>query len=238
MKFQYLYGINPIIAAIKAQRRISQKLMVCEPIEEKAQIISLARQSGIPIEAVAKFKLEKFAPNKPHQGLVLKTSEITPHKINQVQSLNVDSFPFWLCLDEISDPQNLGAILRVAQFFNISGVLLSAYGSAPLSPAVAKVSSGAVETLNICSVDDMPKFLKKAKESSWRVLGTGKGVDLNSVLPKPKTILVLGNEGKGLRERVKKECQEIVWIKGGTETVDSLNVATATSVFVNALKIS
>ena len=159
-----------------------------------------------------------------------------PHSIENAKELLMGNNNLWLCLDQITDPQNLGSILRAAHFFNIDGVIIPKKNSAPLSPAVAKVSSGAVEWLNICEVSDIPGFLADSKRIGWKVIGAGLGNDVKTMKKTNSMILVFGNEGNGIRERVKNECEELYWIKGGSGTVDSLNVAAAVSIFLHNLK--
>lgn len=89
MSYQYLYGFNPILAALGANKRKFYKLMVSEPIIEKTKILDLAKEMNIKIEITEKTHIEKFAFNKPHQGLVLKATELLPTPISDVKELNV-----------------------------------------------------------------------------------------------------------------------------------------------------
>ena len=206
---QFLYGINPILAALTANKRIFYELYLTEPIYEKHQIVSKANEIGMKYKMITKENIEKYAKNKPHQGAVLKASEILPISIDDPKELYKGESNLWLYLDQITDPQNLGSILRSAYFFDVNGVILPSKNTAPLSPAVAKVSSGALEWLNICSVFDIPVFLSSAKKSGWTVIGAGLGKNIKEIKYKENMILVVGNEGSGIRERVKKECEEL-----------------------------
>lgn len=147
----------------------------------------------------------------------------------------------WLALDEVTDPQNFGALLRSAHFFGASGVVTCAKNSASLTATVSKSSAGAVEVMRVHSTANMMRFLKRSKENGWRIVGTSvseRSVTLHE-LPAgpdaPPTIVVLGNEGYGVRTNVLKECEVLVEVAGDgggaaadgavASTVDSLNVS-------------
>ncbi|GAA5796355.1 hypothetical protein HPULCUR_001725 [Helicostylum pulchrum] len=153
--------------------------------------------------------------------------------------------PFWIALDEVQDPQNLGSILRTAYFFGVDGVLLCSKNSAPLSPAVSKVSSGAIEMMDIYSSPNLVKFLKESNENGWDIIGAAGDANPSIGLTqfrqnaseKP-VILVLGNEGTGLRTNVKNSCKSFVSIPNACKddfygSIDSLNVGVAAGVLIS-----
>lgn len=127
----------------------------------------------------------------------------------------------WLALDEVTDPQNFGALLRSAHFFGANGVVTCAKNSASLTATVSKASAGAVEVMRVHSTSNMMRFLRRSRENGWRVVGTA--VSESSVplreLPvgpdAPPTIVVLGNEGYGVRASVIRECDVLVEVTGG-----------------------
>lgn len=147
----------------------------------------------------------------------------------------------WLALDEVTDPQNFGALLRSAHFFGASGVVTCAKNSASLTATVSKASAGAVEVMRVHSTANMMRFLKRSRENGWRIVGTAvseQSVTLHD-LPvgrnAPPTIVVLGNEGYGVRANVLRECEFLVEVAGcgsgamaegaTNSNVDSLNVS-------------
>lgn len=147
----------------------------------------------------------------------------------------------WLALDEVTDPQNFGALLRSAHFFGASGVVTCAKNSASLTATVSKSSAGAVEVMRVHSTANMMRFLKRSRENGWRVVGTSvneRSVPLTELAAgpdAPPTIVVLGNEGYGVRANVLRECEFLVEVTGdgggaavegsAASTVDSLNVS-------------
>lgn len=147
----------------------------------------------------------------------------------------------WLALDEVTDPQNFGALLRTAHFFGASGVVTCAKNSASLTATVSKSSAGAVEVMRVHSTSNMMRFLRRSRENGWRVVGTsvsersGPLHELPAGPGAPPTIVVLGNEGYGVRTNVLRECEFLVEVAGdgggamaegaAASTVDSLNVS-------------
>lgn len=139
----------------------------------------------------------------------------------------------------------MGSILRTAYFFGVDGVLLCSKNSAPLSPAVSKVSSGAIEMMDIYSTPNLVKFLKESNENGWEIIGAAGDANpsINLAQFRENTgekpvILVLGNEGTGLRTNVKNGCQSFVSIPKACKdqfhgAVDSLNVGVAAGVLIS-----
>lgn len=158
--------------------------------------------------------------------------------------------PFVLLLDEILDPQNLGAILRTASYMGVSAVATSKRGSAPVTPVVLKASSGAAETMTMLSVESPLDFLAKSKANGWRVYaavppkvegGGRKQVDMHHVeetdpLLRHPCVLVMGSEGEGLSWQLRRAAHTEVTIPNlsGSRVVDSLNVGVATALLCSA----
>lgn len=241
MKFDYIYGINSVFAVLKAGRRQVNKLMLTQPIGNKYEAIKLAQESQIPIDYLDREKLEKYASYKPHQGIVAKTSEYVPIALEDISILNdYINTGIFICLDHITDPQNYGAILRTACYFDCDGVIVSKKNSAPVTAAVCKASSGASEYAYIFEANDLADTLRRAKENGFKILGTGRGIEVENigqtVRKGDKVILILGSEGKGLSTNVAKECDELIWISGGKESIDSLNVSAASAILIHKLK--
>ncbi|RKP35228.1 Alpha/beta knot methyltransferase, partial [Dimargaris cristalligena] len=155
--------------------------------------------------------------------------------------------PCWLALDSIMDPQNLGSILRSAYFFGVDGVVVCSRNSAPLGPVVAKASSGALECVELYSTSTLPRFLKRCVETGWTTMGatcteaTDKPLlDVSSLgLSTGPTILVVGNEGEGLRAGVAEQCTKLVRVQSTNpmpvDFIDSLNVGVATGVLLHSM---
>lgn len=158
-------------------------------------------------------------------------------------AMSVPPSTVWLALDEVMDPQNLGAMLRSALFLGAGGVVTCARNSAPLSAAVSKASAGAAETMLLHSCRSMPRFLGRCVEAGWTVLGAAGEEGAVAAASVPADIgpilVVLGNEGAGLRQAVRAQCNGgLVAVEGGAPDesgVDSLNVSVACGVLLHSL---
>ena len=232
----HLYGISPVRLALASMRRNVTELLVqdgmdlSEKKDEKAarEILTAAQNNGTPITYLSKHDLNMLSDNRPHQGFILRAKPLEFYKIEELTPAS--EFQCVLALDEVFDPQNLGALLRTAHFLGCDRVVVCAKNSAPLSPTVSKASSGAMELMEIGSTSNMMRFLDRSKANGWQVVGASlsdKSIDLlDAKLDKP-TILVLGNEGFGMRTNIVNRCDILVKIKGGADSssVDSLNVS-------------
>ncbi|KAL7134843.1 hypothetical protein ABFS83_11G052600 [Erythranthe nasuta] len=274
-----IYGVGPVLAAMSAGRREFYTLYVQEGLDLSSnnkkkkdkkgfeRVLKIADKIGLTIKDVTKHDLNMISDNRPHQGLVLDASPLEMVGIKELEPVSAEhgeKGPLWLALDEITDPQNLGAIIRSAYFFGASGVVLCAKNSAPLSGVVSKASAGSLELMELRSCKNMMQFLSSSAENGWRVLGgsvSQRAVPLDEIAPGEPTILVLGSEGTGLRPLVERSCTELIRINGnfpvdlvatgGDEdgdsvefssqelktflAVESLNVSVAAGVLLNHL---
>ena len=155
--------------------------------EATAEIISLAQEIDLNVVEVDKGVLNTLCGNRPHQGFVLRCGALgfTPLKSRNLPLPNEGGPSLWLALDEVVDPQNLGALLRSAYFLGGGagiiedamsddggvGILVCAKNSSPLSPAASAASAGALEFMTVYSTNNLPKLLNQAKDDGWRVLG-------------------------------------------------------------------
>lgn len=238
----YVFGVNPVRAALLARRRDARSLFLQESLskpqlrKEFEQILQLAERQGVPVQHVDKGELNNMVGNRPHQGLVLLAESLSQPVLDKLPQAEGDPSrpaPVWLALDEVQDPQNLGALLRTAHFLGAAGVLVSSRNSAPLSGTTSKASAGAMEMMAVHATSNLAKTLQRSRENGWRVVGAASGAP-GSVIPAHDlsratvpTVLVLGNEGNGLRKTVLACCEHVVCIDGGDRVVDSLNVSAA-----------
>ncbi|GAQ89804.1 hypothetical protein KFL_005640050 [Klebsormidium nitens] len=227
---EVLYGVAPVHAAIRAGRRELFTLYVQENLRprkkgDKAAVERIkqeAQAAGAALREASKHTLNLLADNRPHQGLVLDAAplgftgldELPPPPAEAAPSA---AAPVWVALDEVVDPQNFGAVLRSAYFLGAAGVLTCARNSSPLTAVVSKASAGAAEALEVFSCDNMPTTLELAVQDGWRVLGASADPDAPLITELPKgvpSIIVLGNEGVGLRTNVRRACSGFVRIAG------------------------
>jgi len=234
----HVFGIQPVRAALKGARRKFKELIVQEgamPTNKKDEgaadeIAALALQMGLDVREFPKHDLNMLSGNRPHQGFVLRAEPLDVDVITSGLEPPVEgAVGVVLALDEVTDPMNLGALLRTALFLGVDQVVICAKNSAPLSPTVSKASAGAMELVRVAATNNMMRFLDKSKDAGWAVCGTSLGegtVEVSAADFSRPTILVLGNEGHGIRTNVLNRCDTTVKLEGGSESdVDSLNVS-------------
>lgn len=234
----HIYGVSSVLMAIRSGKRNISELLIQEGMDltnkkdqsQAHDILKTAKSMNIPIREFSKHDLNMLTENRPHQGFVLRAAPLNFIKKDALPPS--PDFKCVLALDEVWDPQNFGALLRTCLFLGVDEVVVCAKNSAPLSPTVSKASAGALEVMDIASTSNMMRFLDKSQENGWQIVGTSLGdeaVDLNSLPLNAPTILVLGNEGHGVRTNILRRCTHLVKIAGsnslGDSAVDSLNVS-------------
>ena len=238
---EFVYGIAPVLAALKADRRDIKALYVLEESRRKESrldaVEALASENNVDVIQVEKGLLNEAVNDRPHQGCILCASKLD-FAVLEAWTPPVQGAGY-LALDEIVDPQNLGSLCRTARFLGAS-VIVSAKNSAPLSAAASKASAGAIEEAPVYAVPNLPKALEEAKEQGWRVLGAGVGdnsVPVSDLDPTQPSVLVVGSEGEGLRTTVRRACDALVQVGSAPDNsgVDSLNVGVAGAILLHHL---
>lgn len=228
----WIYGLNPVLEAIKAGRDIGRIILSSGRQQKISGIKEAAESRNIPVEIVEPDFFRRF--RKGHQGIAAEVSSkeyIPLDKLLDIPSEKNES-PFFLILDCVEDPRNLGAILRVADAAGIHGVVLQAHRAVTLSAEVAKVSAGAIEYVPVSMIPNVKHAIREMKERGIMVVGADSEAekalwDVDFTMP---AALVIGSEGKGLRQTVRGLCDmhARISMKG---KINSLNVSVATGIF-------
>lgn len=223
-------GRNPVREALKTNRPIN-KIMIAGnvltgPLRE---IFAKAREKNIPVQRADRRRLDKFAAGVSHQGVVALVAAGEYVGVEDIlASVKPGEAPFIFVLDEIHDPHNLGAILRTAHAAGIHGVIIPRRRSAPLTPAVARASAGAVEHVPVARVANIVQTINILKEKGLWVAGAdarGSEIFWDARLDGPLA-LVVGGEDKGLGRLVKERCDVLVRLPM-TGRAHSLNASVA-----------
>ncbi len=228
---QTVVRLNPLIEILRsAPGRINKILVQKERGPHKiAEVIRLARMNGIPFVSVPRHKLDDLAPG--HQGVA---AFLLAKEFSSVEDILAGAQnPFLVLLDEVEDPQNLGAIIRSAEGAGADGLIIPARRSAGLTDVVLSVSAGAAEHLKIARVTNLAQTMEELKTRDiWLVGAEGGGsefwYEFDYTVP---TGIVLGSEGRGLRRLVKEKCDTLLSIPLFGR-LNSLNVAAAAAVFL------
>lgn len=230
-----VFGRRPVWEVLEAGKRSLHKLWVAEGIGGGiiTDVLRVAKDRGVPVEWCARQRLDQMTQSQNHQGLVAQVSAIQYLELEEfIASLAKTESTLVVALDEIQDPHNIGAILRSAGFFGVAGVVVPRWRSAPVGDTAMRTSAGAVEHVPVVRVRNLADALLTFKEAGFLVIGTdAAGSRLGQESWEGPTVLVLGNEGEGLRRLVKERCDKLVGIpsRGG---VASLNVGSATAIFL------
>lgn len=233
MKEEFIAGRNPVAEALRSGRALN-KVMVQDGARGVTEIIAAAREKGVAVEFVKSDKLDKLAQGVRHQGVVAYAAPVEFKTLEDAlkKAAAKGEAPFLLLLDELQDPQNLGALIRTADAAGVHGILLPKRRSCPLNAVVAKISAGAVEYVPVIQIGNIVQQLNDLKKQGFWVAGADMdGEPYNKANLTGPLVLVIGAEGKGLGRLVKENCDIIVSLpmQGG---VNSLNAAAAGAVLM------
>jgi len=229
----YIYGINSVTEALKSRGRAFEWVgMAKERHDLRLQrLIEDCRKIGIPVRFLKRVELDRMAGNAAHQGVVAVTSAKQYNDLEDLIAAKRGKYSLIVVLDGIEDPHNLGAILRTADAAGANGVVIPERRAAAVTGTVTKASAGASEHLPIAKVTNISRTIEELKENNIWTVGlderptqTYDAVDYNM-----DCALVLGGEGKGLHDLVKRKCDFLVSIPM-LGKVPSLNVSVAAAV--------
>lgn len=223
-----LSRIHPVEEAVGARPRAIEWVLFDQDRRDRriGQLRALCRERGVAVRQGPRQALDQLA-GAGHQGVVARLA-VRGYLCEDEALEGERGSRFLLVLDEVQDPHNLGAVLRVAEAVG-AGVAVTERGSAPLSEAVSRASAGAVERVRIYRVKNLRRFVDHLKDEGFRVIGLDAGEGARSLFEVDLTgdlALVLGAEGKGIRRLVREGCDELARIPMRGE-IGSLNVSTA-----------
>ena len=229
---QTLYGLHPVEEALKAgKRRFDHVIVARERRDERLEaIVSLAKELKIRVRTEPRETLTDMAHTAAHQGVV---AIVRPQQFLSIEDVlePTGSPRLVLALDGVEDPQNLGALLRSADGAGVDAVIMTERRAAPLSAVAAKAAAGATEHLRIARVVNLVRSLEELKRKNIWVIGLDERgtMDYDQFNFSGDCALVMGREGDGLHDLVRKTCDHLLRIPmaGG---VSSLNVSAAASV--------
>jgi 23S rRNA (guanosine2251-2'-O)-methyltransferase len=217
-----LYGRNAVREALRGRRRVH----TIWATERAAQDVA----PGRAVRSASPGEIESRCGSDGHQGVC---AEVDPYSYADPDALLSADAPFLVALDEITDPQNLGAICRTAECAGATGVVIPERRAAEVTPAVCKASAGAVEHVAVARVRNLADFLIAARDAGCWSYGAAAGATVRYDTPDYSggVVAVLGAEGRGLRPRVAAACDQLVSLplRG---RIDSLNVNAAGAVLL------
>ncbi|MEI3406836.1 MAG: 23S rRNA (guanosine(2251)-2'-O)-methyltransferase RlmB [Christensenellales bacterium] len=236
MQSNLLVGRNPIREALKVGRDM-EKLLVAkgELIGSAREIVAMAREQKVIVQEVDRAHLDAMAPG--HQGLIAVVSAYAYKTVDDMLALAKErgEEPFLVILDGVTDPHNLGAIIRSAECAGAHGVIIPERRAVGLTPAAVKASAGAVEYLPVAREVNLTRTIERLKKEGIWIYGTAmNGEDYRKVDYSGAKALVIGSEGEGMSRLVSESCDKVVTLpmKG---KIESLNASVAAGILLYAM---
>lgn len=222
-----IYGKHAVVSALKNPRRNIQKLLTTA--ENSAEFKKLSPNAII----VDRKEIDKLLPRDAvHQGVVLYSSPLENTPIEQVIKLaNQKEKCHVLILDQVTDPQNIGAIIRSCAAFNAIALIVQDKNSPEESGSMIKAAAGTIENMPICRVTNLSRAIEQLQNAGFWVIGMdGKATEtIDKINNAGKNAIIMGNEGKGMRRLVEENCDMLVKLPISSN-VESLNVSTAAAI--------
>jgi 23S rRNA (guanosine2251-2'-O)-methyltransferase len=224
---EHVYGRNAVREAVRGPREVLELWATERALSSESW---LRHEPGLRVQVKPERVLTEEAGTRDHQGVVAR---VAPYRYADAYELAAVANPLLVCLDQVTDPHNLGAVVRSAEGAGATGVIVPSHGSARVTPAVSRASAGAVEHLPIAVVPNLARFLSEVKGPDLWVWGAASedGTRLWDADLDGGIAFVLGAEGRGLRPLVRRTCDGIVSIPRAGN-VDSLNVSVAAAVLL------
>jgi 23S rRNA (guanosine2251-2'-O)-methyltransferase len=228
-------GRNSVLEALKSGREID-KLFVQKGVGEGSirQIVAIAREKKILIKEVDRAKLDGLSSTMNHQGVIASAALYKYYEVDDILNAAAEKGedPFIIILDEITDNNNLGSVLRSADAAGVHGIIIPKRRAVGLTPVVAKISSGAIEYVPVAKVTNLNQTMEYLKKKGLWIVGAEMGGE--TYYSKDMTgpvALVIGSEGEGLGRLIKENCDYVVSIpmKG---SISSLNAAVSAAIIM------
>ncbi|AXI11059.1 23S rRNA (guanosine(2251)-2'-O)-methyltransferase RlmB [Oceanobacillus zhaokaii] len=235
MEQEIIIGKNPVMEALRSGRSVN-KVLVLEHLNAQTmgKLHQLVKEAGTIVQKVPKSKLDQLSDGN-HQGVIAYVASYEYASLDDLfrNAEEKSEDPFFIILDELEDPHNLGSILRTADATGVHGVIIPKRRSVGLTATVAKTAAGAIEHIPVTRVTNIANTIDELKERNIWVVGTEAEATedyrrLDGTLP---IALVIGNEGKGISRLVRKKCDWTVSLPMKGE-VSSLNASVACSLLL------
>ena len=231
-------GRNPVVEVLSGERDV-ERIFIADGAEGSvSKIVALAREQGIIVDFVPKEKIDAMAPGVKHQGVVAKVSEYKYAEMDDVFARAEASGedPFIIILDEISDPHNLGAIIRTAECAGAHGIVIPKRRAASLTQTVALSAAGAIENMPVVQVTNLARTIEELQAKGvWVGAADMDGETYYEANLTGPIAIVIGNEGKGVGRLVKEKCDFVLSIPMYGK-INSLNASNAAAVLMYGIR--
>ena len=238
---QIIFGFHPIISQLRQSSRSIQEIYLDNERNDPRtkEILELAKENNIRVLMIDRTRLDGIAPQSKHQGVVAKIIPLViPYKtVEDILESNLTEPAFFLILDGVEDPHNLGACLRVADGMGVHAVIAPKDRAVGLNATVRKVASGAAESVPFIVVTNLARTIRELKNRGVLVIGTAEdGTEsIYETSFKGPIAVVLGSEGNGLRRLTKEVCDFLIKIPM-LGVIESLNVSVASGIVLSEIR--
>ena len=235
---EVIAGRNPVTEALNGDREV-ERIFIADGAEGSvSKIVAIAKEQGVIVDFVPKEKIDAMAPGAKHQGVVAKVSEYRYAEMDEIFARAEESGedPFIVILDEVTDPHNLGAIIRTAECAGAHGVIIPKRRSASLTQTVALASAGAIENMPVVQVTNLARTIDELKEKGiWVGAADMDGETYYEANLSGPIAIVIGNEGKGVGRLVKEKCDFVLSIPMYGK-INSLNASNAAAILMYGIR--
>jgi 23S rRNA (guanosine2251-2'-O)-methyltransferase len=235
MSKEYIAGKNPVIEALKSSRDIN-KILIAEGSQrgQMQQVVKLSKEENVIVQFVPKKKLDQLYEGN-HQGVVAQVAAYEYAELDDLFAAaeKKSEAPFFLLLDEIEDPHNLGSIMRTADATGAHGIIIPKRRAVGLTGTVAKASTGAIEHIPVVRVTNMSRTIEELKERGVWIAGTDASAkeDYRAFDGSIPLALVIGSEGKGMGRIIREKCDFLLSLPMAGH-VTSLNASVAAALLM------
>jgi len=233
---EILSGKNPVLEALRSGREMN-KVWIAEGVKKAgiAELLQLAREAGIIVQFVPKNKVDQLTDGANHQGIAASVAAYRYADIDELfESASLrNEDPFFLILDELEDPHNLGSILRTADATGVHGVIIPKRRAVGLTSVVAKTSTGAIEHIPVARVGNLAQTVDDLKKRGVWIAGTDAqgSADYRRMDAKLPLAVIIGSEGKGMSRLLKEKC-DFLYHMPMVGKVTSLNASVAAAILM------
>lgn len=235
-KYELIYGVHTVLHALIAKRRRVYEVIIesSSTGQDPEEVVRLCKTNNIPLKRLSKKDFSQQLPATGTQGVAATVGPLSIYSLDRIRKLQPQTI---LAFDSLQDPQNIGALLRTAAALDVTTIIMPEKRQASLTGTVQKVAAGAVEYLDLIQVKNLARCLEDLKKEGYWIYGTvaeGGTLLWGARINKP-TVIVLGNEGDGLRRLVRERCDELLQIPL-SGPIESLNVSAAGAIVLSYLK--
>ena len=235
---EVIAGRNPVTEALNGDRDVERVFIADGAEGSVSKIVAIAREQGVIVDFVPKEKIDAMAPGAKHQGVVAKVSEYKYAELEDVFAAAEASGedPFIVILDEVTDPHNLGAIIRTAECAGAHGVIIPKRRAASLTQTVALAAAGAIENVPVVQVTNLARTIEELQgRGVWVGAADMDGETYYKANLTGPIAIVIGNEGKGVGRLVKEKCDFVLSVPMYGR-INSLNASNAAAVLMYGIR--